>query len=117
MADKLQIQSSATDNESVDDFGREHSEKLQGLARAVISSLYMLIRSVKMYEPDNAVFVFSAGRQHQHREASFPAHPPQNLEPVEPREHNVQHHQVITAVQRGRNADDCRRVARKLEAI
>src|SRR5690242_13941987 len=35
---------------------RAHSEKLQGLARQLLSGLYMLIRSVKMYDPDNAVF-------------------------------------------------------------
>jgi HD-GYP domain-containing protein (c-di-GMP phosphodiesterase class II) len=42
--------------EDVAEFGRAHSEKLQALARNVVSGLYMLIRSVKMYDPDNAVF-------------------------------------------------------------
>ncbi|HZA52151.1 MAG TPA: HD domain-containing phosphohydrolase [Myxococcaceae bacterium] len=41
--------------------GRAHSEKLQVLARTVVSGLYMLIRSVKMYDPDNAVFVKPLG--------------------------------------------------------
>ena len=36
--------------------GREYAEKLQQLARSLVSSLYMLVRSVKMYSPDNAVF-------------------------------------------------------------
>ncbi len=43
--------------EDVSQFGREHSEKLQALARQVLAGLYMLVRSVKMYDPDNAVFV------------------------------------------------------------
>src|SRR3954469_3532680 len=43
-------------DENVSEFGREHSEKLQTLARSLVSGLYMLIRSVKMYDPENAVF-------------------------------------------------------------
>jgi HD-GYP domain-containing protein (c-di-GMP phosphodiesterase class II) len=43
-------------SENVEELGRAHSEKLQTLARSLVSSLYMLIRSVKMYDPDNAVF-------------------------------------------------------------
>ncbi|HLL53329.1 MAG TPA: HD domain-containing phosphohydrolase [Myxococcaceae bacterium] len=43
-------------DENVSEFGREHSEKLQVLARSLVSGLYMLVRSVKMYDPDNAVF-------------------------------------------------------------
>ncbi len=41
---------------SLDDLERANNEKLQTLARALVSALYMLVRSVKMYEPDNAVF-------------------------------------------------------------
>ena len=54
MTDSLKITQSQDEN--VGEFGREHSEKLQTLARQIISSLYMLVRSVKMYDPDNAVF-------------------------------------------------------------
>ena len=54
MAENLQI--TGTQEESVDSFGREHNEKLQQLARNLISGLYMLVRSVKMYDPDNAAF-------------------------------------------------------------
>lgn len=43
-------------SEDINAFGREHSDKLQQLARSLVSGLYMLIRSVKMYDPDNAVF-------------------------------------------------------------
>jgi hypothetical protein len=42
--------------ENVGEFGRGYSEKLQTLARGLVSSLYMLVRSVKMYDPENAVF-------------------------------------------------------------
>jgi len=54
MAESIKITQNAA--ESVHDFGREHSEKLQTMARSLLSSLYMLVRSVKMYDPDNAVF-------------------------------------------------------------
>jgi HD-GYP domain-containing protein (c-di-GMP phosphodiesterase class II) len=54
MADNIKI--TQAQEESVQEFGREHSEKLQVLARSLVSGLYMLIRSVKMYDPENAVF-------------------------------------------------------------
>jgi len=54
MAENLKISQPQTDN--LTDFGREHSEKLQSLSRSVLSTLYMLVRSAKMYDPDNAVF-------------------------------------------------------------
>jgi HD-GYP domain-containing protein (c-di-GMP phosphodiesterase class II) len=54
MAENLKISNQQADN--LVDFGREHSEKLQHLARSVLSTLYMLVRSAKMYDPDNAVF-------------------------------------------------------------
>ncbi|KFA92341.1 HD-GYP domain-containing protein [Archangium violaceum] len=42
--------------ENLGEFGRGYSEKLQTLARGLVSGLYMLIRSVKMYDPENSVF-------------------------------------------------------------
>jgi HD-GYP domain-containing protein (c-di-GMP phosphodiesterase class II) len=54
MAENLKITQAQT--ESADHYGRAHSEKLQVLARGLVSGLYMLVRSVKMYDPDNAVF-------------------------------------------------------------
>src|SRR5256886_17237092 len=54
MAEQFKI--SKEQGEDINAFGREHSEKLQALGRSLVSSLYMLIRSVKMYDPDNAVF-------------------------------------------------------------
>ena len=54
MAENLKISHLQPDN--LVDFGRDHSEKLQNLSRSVLSTLYMLVRSAKMYDPDNAVF-------------------------------------------------------------
>jgi hypothetical protein len=54
MAENLKISHLEPDN--LVDFGRDHSEKLQNLSRSVLSTLYMLVRSAKMYDPDNAVF-------------------------------------------------------------
>lgn len=47
---------SDADEASPDVFAREHNEKLQTAGRQLISALYMLLRSVKMYDPDNHVF-------------------------------------------------------------
>ena len=54
MSDNLRI--SGAGDESILEFGRDHSEKLQQLSRSVLSTLYMLVRSAKMYDPENAVF-------------------------------------------------------------
>lgn len=55
MGDPFTLKKPGAD-EHLDALGRAHSEKLQGLARSLLSGLYMLVRSVKMYTPDNAVF-------------------------------------------------------------
>ncbi|MFP2909378.1 HD-GYP domain-containing protein [Pyxidicoccus sp. 3LFB2] len=54
MADNLKI--SQAQEENLNEYGREHNEKLQSLARSMVAGLYMLVRSVKMYDPENAVF-------------------------------------------------------------
>lgn len=56
-----EIKITQREEEDVGQFGRAHSEKLQTLARHLLSGLYMLVRSVKMYDPDNAVFVKPLG--------------------------------------------------------
>ena len=58
MADHIKISSVAQTEAQLsgDEFGREHSEKLQTMGRTLVSSLYMLVRSAKLYDPDNAVF-------------------------------------------------------------
>lgn len=38
------------------ELGRSYSEKLQTLGRTMVSALYMLVRSVKLYDPENAIF-------------------------------------------------------------
>jgi len=45
-----------SDDVNPDAYAREHNEKLQTAGRSLISALYMLVRSVKMYDPDNHVF-------------------------------------------------------------
>jgi len=54
VAENLKITQSQ--GEDINEFARAYSEKLQTLARGLVSGLYMLIRSVKMYDPENAVF-------------------------------------------------------------
>ncbi|QAT84628.1 hypothetical protein D7W82_34475 [Corallococcus sp. CA049B] len=54
MADNLKI--NQTQDENLGEYGREHNEKLQNLSRSMLAGLYMLVRSVKMYDPENAVF-------------------------------------------------------------
>ncbi|MCY1041981.1 hypothetical protein OV208_11705 [Corallococcus sp. bb12-1] len=54
MADNLKI--SHNQEENLSEYGREHNEKLQSLSRSMLAGLYMLVRSVKMYDPENAVF-------------------------------------------------------------
>jgi HD-GYP domain-containing protein (c-di-GMP phosphodiesterase class II) len=59
MADNLQITKASTgedDGSRIDLFARDSNEKLQTMGRSLVSALYMLIRSVKMYDPENAVF-------------------------------------------------------------
>lgn len=57
MSEKISLTKVAdADDASPDVFAREHNEKLQTAGRQLISALYMLVRSVKMYDPDNAVF-------------------------------------------------------------
>jgi HD-GYP domain-containing protein (c-di-GMP phosphodiesterase class II) len=56
MVERMQLLTADANTESVDQIGRAYSEKLQVLARTLLSSLYMLTRSVKMYDSDNAVF-------------------------------------------------------------
>jgi HD-GYP domain-containing protein (c-di-GMP phosphodiesterase class II) len=56
MADNLKISKVDPNAERVDELARSDSEKLQSLAKQLVSSLYMLVRSAKLYDPDNAIF-------------------------------------------------------------
>ncbi len=52
------------------------------------------------FQPDNAVFILAARRQHQHRQPRLAPHPAQDLEAVHARQHDIQNHQVETAAER-----------------
>jgi HD-GYP domain-containing protein (c-di-GMP phosphodiesterase class II) len=57
VSDSLKIQSIVEVPTGLsDDAASAGNEKLQAMGRSLISGLYMLVRSVKMYDPDNAVF-------------------------------------------------------------
>lgn len=56
MADSIQIAGVTGPSEDELEVSREYSDKLQSMGRTLLSGLYMLVRSVKMYDPDNAVF-------------------------------------------------------------
>ena len=56
MSEGLKITGVDPAAERLDQTGGEHREKLQALAKQVVSSLYMLVRSAKLYDPDNTIF-------------------------------------------------------------
>ena len=57
MADNLKIGNvEQTDRENTDELGRAYNEKLQAMGRNLVANLYMLVRSVKLYDPENAIF-------------------------------------------------------------
>ena len=51
------------------------------------------------FESDDAVHIVAAGGEHHHREFARLAEAPQDLEAVQAGEHNVEHYQVVRAVQ------------------
>ena len=56
-ADKITLRGKEQAPADKFDEGREHDEKLQNLGRALVASMYMLVRNVKLYEPENAIFI------------------------------------------------------------
>ena len=56
MSKKIQFQDMMDVSPERLDLARTYEEKLQLLGRALTGSLYMLIRSVKLYTPENAIF-------------------------------------------------------------
>ncbi len=56
MAEKIKFQDMLDVSPERLDLARTYEEKLQLLGRALVGSLYMLIRSVKLYAPENAIF-------------------------------------------------------------
>lgn len=57
MADHLKIGNvESAERENIDELGRAYNEKLQNMGRNLVASLYMLVRSVKLYDTENAIF-------------------------------------------------------------
>jgi HD-GYP domain-containing protein (c-di-GMP phosphodiesterase class II) len=56
VADKIKIQDKLGDAPERLDMARAYEEKLQALGRTLITGLFMLIRNVKLYEPENEIF-------------------------------------------------------------
>ncbi len=56
MSDKFKFQDKLGGDPERFDFARSYEEKLHALGRTVIASLYMLIRNVKIYTPENEIF-------------------------------------------------------------
>src|SRR5262249_37307194 len=50
------VQDTSSNEANIDDLERVASEKLQAMGKSMVASLYMLIRSVKLYAPENAIF-------------------------------------------------------------
>ncbi len=57
MADKLKIQDKLDAAPERLDLARAYEEKLQVHGRNLVSGLYMLVRNVKLYEPENDIFI------------------------------------------------------------
>ena len=56
MADKFRIQEEAKASPERMDLARSYEEKLQAQGRSLLGTLYMLVRNVKLYSPDNDIF-------------------------------------------------------------
>ncbi len=56
MADKIRFQDKLEAAPERLDMARQYEEKLQVLGRTLIAGLYMLVRNVKLYEPENQIF-------------------------------------------------------------
>ncbi len=56
-ADKITLRGKESPPSGKLEEARAHDEKLQNLGRALVASMYMLVRNVKLYEPENAIFI------------------------------------------------------------
>ncbi len=56
MESKFKFQQGLTGEGEQFEEGRDYSKRLQDLGRSLISGLYMLVRNVKLYAPDNVIF-------------------------------------------------------------
>jgi HD-GYP domain-containing protein (c-di-GMP phosphodiesterase class II) len=56
VAEKIKFQGLLYDDPTKVELARSYEEKLQALGRTLIGSLYMLVRNVKLYDPENEIF-------------------------------------------------------------
>jgi HD-GYP domain-containing protein (c-di-GMP phosphodiesterase class II) len=56
VADKIQFQDKLELAPERLDMARQYEEKLQVMGRSLIAGMYMLVRNVKLYEPENQIF-------------------------------------------------------------
>jgi len=56
VADKIKFQGLLYEDPEKVELARSYEEKLQALGRTLIGSLYMLVRNVKLYDPENEIF-------------------------------------------------------------
>ena len=56
MADKIQFQDKMDLAPERLDMARQYEEKLQVMGRSLVAGMYMLVRNVKLYEPENQIF-------------------------------------------------------------
>lgn len=54
--DKIKFQERMEESPERLDLARSYEEKLQALARTIVGHLYMLVRNVKLYDPENDIF-------------------------------------------------------------
>jgi HD-GYP domain-containing protein (c-di-GMP phosphodiesterase class II) len=57
VADKIKLQEKLVETPERLDLARAYEEKLQTLGRTLMAGLYMLVRNVKLYEPENEIFI------------------------------------------------------------
>ena len=71
---------------------RRQLARVEGLGKIIVGA---------QLEADDAIHVFAARGQHQHRDAAGEAQPLEDFETVQAGQHDIQHDQVIAALLRG----------------
>ncbi|RME25428.1 MAG: HD domain-containing protein [Deltaproteobacteria bacterium] len=56
MAGKIRFENLLVENPQQVELARSYEDKLQALGKALLSDLYMLVRNVKLYDPENEIF-------------------------------------------------------------
>ena len=65
--------------------------RVEGLRQIIVGA---------QFQAHDAVHIFAARGQHQHRDFAFLPQPLENLEAVDARQHDIEHHQVDAGLQR-----------------